>query len=252
MASSAQFCLIVFKSTLGDACTGDVVLFKQKVKRNYHTPGKIFILPLVGKRIVAGRIVKESYGSDKQQHTFTVEVLWSNGPKKLPFLYPLLIKGRNLYRFRTFRQPWPNEERKRVLQEKHSRGAVPRNARECRVSGKGYSCSRRTLIQKSSTRVTLTRSSKAHTSYRERSTTATVSFFVRDHDNRLQKSHRTLTIKACYAGLLIGTQGRNIGALRRESGARVQVCDHPSSPKLRLVEIDGAIDQLQVATQMVM
>ncbi|MCO5561599.1 hypothetical protein L7F22_015220 [Adiantum nelumboides] len=237
----------------GDACTGDVVLFKQKVKRNYHNPGTNVILPQVGKRIVAGRIVKESYGSDKQQHTFTVEVLWSNGPKKLPFLYPLLIKGRNLYRFRTFRQPWPNEEeRKRALQEKHSRGAVARNARECRVSGKGFSCPRRTLVQKSSTRVTLTRKSKADTSYRERSTTSTVRSFVRDHNNRLQKSHRTLTIKACYAGIFIGTQGRNIGVLRRESGAQVQVRDHPSSPKLRLVEIDGAIDQVQVATQMVM
>jgi len=30
--------------------------------------------PSCGKRIVAGRIVKESYGAAKQQHTFTVRI----------------------------------------------------------------------------------------------------------------------------------------------------------------------------------
>lgn len=33
-----------------------------------------------------------------------VEVLWSRGIKKLCPLFPLLVKGRNLYRLRTFRQ----------------------------------------------------------------------------------------------------------------------------------------------------
>ncbi|KDO39177.1 hypothetical protein CISIN_1g0392731mg, partial [Citrus sinensis] len=60
--------------------------------------------PPCGKRIVAGRIVKESYGAAKQQHTFTIEVLWSKGEKPLPPLRPLLIKGRNLYRLKTLRQ----------------------------------------------------------------------------------------------------------------------------------------------------
>lgn len=75
--------------------------------------------------------MKESYGAAKQQHTFTVrliavimgylsltsihlvivvsviekvEILWSVGLKKLPPFFPLLIKGRNLYRLKTFRQ----------------------------------------------------------------------------------------------------------------------------------------------------
>ncbi|KAH9713773.1 hypothetical protein KPL71_020458 [Citrus sinensis] len=60
--------------------------------------------PPCGKRIVAGRIVKESYGAAKQQHTFTIEVLWSKGEKPLPPLHPLLIKGRNLYHLKTLRQ----------------------------------------------------------------------------------------------------------------------------------------------------
>ncbi|KAG5528884.1 hypothetical protein RHGRI_029518 [Rhododendron griersonianum] len=84
----------------------------------------------IGKRTVAGRVVKESYGAAKQQHTFTVEVLWSKGMKKLPPLFPLLVKGRNLYKLKTFRQRWKNEtERHKVLAEKHKRGAAARLVR---------------------------------------------------------------------------------------------------------------------------
>ncbi|XP_028070810.1 splicing factor YJU2-like isoform X1 [Camellia sinensis] len=43
----------------GDVCKGDVVLFTQKVYKKF------------GKRTIAGRVVKESYGAAKQQHTFT-------------------------------------------------------------------------------------------------------------------------------------------------------------------------------------
>ena len=33
-----------------------------------------------------------------------IEVLWSKGIKKLPPLVPILVKGRKLYKFMTFRQ----------------------------------------------------------------------------------------------------------------------------------------------------
>lgn len=33
-----------------------------------------------------------------------VEVLWSKGIKKLPSLFPLLVKGRNLYKLKAYRQ----------------------------------------------------------------------------------------------------------------------------------------------------
>ncbi|CAK7337635.1 unnamed protein product [Dovyalis caffra] len=90
---------------------------------------------ILGMRTVAGRIVKESYGSAKQQHTFSVEVLWSKGVEKLPPLSPLLVKGRNLYKLRTFRQCWDNEaERQKVLAEKHERGAAARRMRTTRKS----------------------------------------------------------------------------------------------------------------------
>lgn len=115
----------------GDVCKGDVVLFTQKVYKKFDKVCRGG--DLLGRRSIAGKIVKESYGAAKQQHTFTVEVLWSKGVKKLPTLYPLLIKGRNLYRMKTFRQPWKNEkERLEVLEEKHKRGAAARSIRQTR------------------------------------------------------------------------------------------------------------------------
>ncbi|KAL3813600.1 hypothetical protein ACJIZ3_014868 [Penstemon smallii] len=115
----------------GDVCRGDVVLFSQKVYQSFDKvtrQGR-----LLGRRTVAGRIVKESYGAAKQQHTFTVEVLWSRGVKTLAPLFPLLVKGRNLYKLRTHRQYWKNEqERLKVLAEKHQRGAAARNVRAMR------------------------------------------------------------------------------------------------------------------------
>lgn len=88
----------------GDVCTGDIVLFSQKVFEKYDLASRGGAQTPIGKRTIAGRIVKDSYGAAKQQHTFTVEILWSTGVKPLPPLYPLLIKGRNLYRMQTYRQ----------------------------------------------------------------------------------------------------------------------------------------------------
>ncbi|KAK9067089.1 hypothetical protein SSX86_014414 [Deinandra increscens subsp. villosa] len=109
----------------GDACRGDVVLFKQKMYDSQRNT--------IGRRTVAGRVVKESYGASTQQHTFSIEVLWSKWFKELNPLSILLIKGRNLYRFGTFRQPWKSEaERSKVLREKHERGRVARHKRKLR------------------------------------------------------------------------------------------------------------------------
>ncbi|KAE9617979.1 hypothetical protein Lal_00037807 [Lupinus albus] len=121
----------------GDACTGDVVLFEQNVYEMYNLASRSASGPPCGIRIVAGRIVKESYGAAKQQHTFTIEVLWSKGEKPFPPLHPLLIKGRNLYRLKTLRQKWEDErERQKILFEKHSRGTVARGNREARMQEK--------------------------------------------------------------------------------------------------------------------
>ncbi|CAN8251368.1 unnamed protein product [Cochlearia groenlandica] len=121
----------------GDVCKGDIVLFTQKVHHKYEKmkgSGKI-----MGRRTVAGKVIKESYGTAKQQHTFTIEVLWCEGIQTLPPLYPLLVKGRNLYRLMTLRQPWANEgDRAKVLYEKHSRGAAARKVMRERKIKLGY------------------------------------------------------------------------------------------------------------------
>lgn len=71
-----------------------------------------------------------------------MEVLWSSGVKALAPLHPLIIKGRNLYRMKTLRQRWENEEdRRRVLKEKHERGAAARHARRARIERKNSICS---------------------------------------------------------------------------------------------------------------
>ncbi|KAL2457357.1 zinc finger CCCH domain-containing protein 62-like [Forsythia ovata] len=121
----------------GDACTGDVVMFEQNVYEMFSIASRSANGPPCGTRVVAGRIVKESYGAAKQQHTFTIEVLWSKGEKPLPPLHPLLIKGRNLYRLKTMRQRWKDEgERQKILLEKHTRGCIARSDRDARVQEK--------------------------------------------------------------------------------------------------------------------
>ncbi|CAM6127338.1 unnamed protein product [Calypogeia fissa] len=112
----------------GDVCKGDVVMFNQKVYNKHSVTARSAAQS--GSRTVVGRVVKESYGAQRQQHTFTVEVLWSTGCRPLSPMKPLLVKGRNLYRRKTFRQEWADEgDRTRCLDEKHERGAAARQIR---------------------------------------------------------------------------------------------------------------------------
>lgn len=134
----------------GDSCTGDIVMFEQNVYEMFNIASRSASGPPCGTRIVAGRIVKESYGAAKQQHTFTIEVLWSKGEKPFPPLHPLLIKGRNLYRLKTLRQRWEDEgERQKILMEKHSRGSIARSFRELRIQEKG----RRKMLKGTTNRI---------------------------------------------------------------------------------------------------
>lgn len=115
----------------GDVCLGDTVLFLQNA---YDMPFDIERRcasgPPLGQRWVAGKVVNESYGTEKQQHTFTIEVLWSTGTRPFCVMRPVKVMGRNLYRLHTLRQLWPNEaERQKVLDEKHARGGRARALR---------------------------------------------------------------------------------------------------------------------------
>lgn len=89
----------------GDCCTGDKITFFNAAKSDSR---------------FYGEIISESYGKDKQQHTFTV-LLQDNSK--------MLIKGRNLYKKGVFRKQWDNEtQRDIILSEKHERGDKARDA----------------------------------------------------------------------------------------------------------------------------
>ncbi|MCB9993137.1 MAG: hypothetical protein H6873_05720 [Hyphomicrobiaceae bacterium] len=119
----------------GDACTGDVILFTEAAFGGSFRKPKF-----MGERRIAARIVKDSYGSAKQQHTFILEVIESEGYDALAAGTTTTRKGRNIYRNGTTRQPWANEaERKVTIGDKHQRGDAARSAREARKNGYDWS-----------------------------------------------------------------------------------------------------------------
>ena len=62
----------------GDVCAGDVILFTEAVfGGSYRKPR------FLGERRIAAKVLKDSYGKDKQQHTFTLEVVASDGYEAL-------------------------------------------------------------------------------------------------------------------------------------------------------------------------
>lgn len=101
----------------GDAVRGDEVRFDRAT-----FAGSWRNATFAGYERVTGKIVKDSYGGAKQQHTFTI--LREDGTT-------LLIKGRNLYKNRVWRKRWDDErERGRATDEKHARGECARAARD--------------------------------------------------------------------------------------------------------------------------
>ena len=111
----------------GDCVVGDEIAFERATfAGNFRKP------KFAGFERVVGRIVADSYGADKQQHTFTLEL--AGGTRTF-------IKGRNLYRQGVWRKPWSDEaSRHSVADEKHARGRVARAARERRKGEAGYGC----------------------------------------------------------------------------------------------------------------
>jgi len=109
-------------NTTGDCVVGDEVSFERATFTGSFRNAKF-----AGFELIQGKIINDSYGRDKQQHTFTIELL--NGSK-------ITIKGRNLYANSTYRKQWLDESlRGQVADEKHARGAKARAARECRWEG---------------------------------------------------------------------------------------------------------------------
>lgn len=112
----------------GDACTGDTILFTEHVFSGSFRKPKF-----VGERRIAARIVRDSYGAEKQQHTFTLEILASDGTEPLAAGTRTTRKGRTVYRNATFRACWPDEAtRTAALTDKHERGGEARRQRDQR------------------------------------------------------------------------------------------------------------------------
>ena len=100
----------------GDACVGDEVAFERATFSGSFRNAKFD-----GFELIKGTIIKDSYGKDKQQHTFTIKSVEG---------WEMRIKGRNLYANGTYRKRWVDEEKRGlVLDEKHKRGDKARSAR---------------------------------------------------------------------------------------------------------------------------
>lgn len=96
----------------GDACVGDEVIFAKAIFSGSFRKPKF-----AGYEIIRGIILRESYGANKAQHTFTLSVAGT-------------IKGRNLYRNGLWAKPRASAEREEILAEKHRRGGAARAMRE--------------------------------------------------------------------------------------------------------------------------
>ena len=106
----------------GDCCIGDVVVFERAVFSGSFIKPKFSHM-----ETIVGEIIKESYGIEKQQHTFTLKL--DDGSK-------MRIKGRNLYRNGILRKQWEDEKKRdELLEEKHNRGEKAREARDIRKNG---------------------------------------------------------------------------------------------------------------------
>ncbi|MEW6314647.1 MAG: hypothetical protein AB1513_11510 [Pseudomonadota bacterium] len=109
----------------GDAVVGDEVRFERATFSGSFRNAKF-----AGFEMITGKIIRDSYGRDKQQHTFTI-ALTGGGE--------LRIKGRNLYANGTFRKPWADESiRRQAADEKHARGDAARAARARRIESSTY------------------------------------------------------------------------------------------------------------------
>ena len=117
-----------------DVCVGDTIRFEEGVFSGSFRNAKF-----KGMREITAKVLKESYGEEKQQHTFTLEVIAATGEDSdIPVGKKIRRKGRNIYRHDVGRLLWDDEsERDVVIEEKHRRGSMARRLRDERIKG-GY------------------------------------------------------------------------------------------------------------------
>lgn len=113
-------------NTTGNCCVGDKILFIRRLweRQSINRFGKMANV-VVGYELLEATIIRDSYGKEKQQHTFTL---------LLKDKSELRIKGRNLYAVGVWRKARDEQERTASLNEKYSRGNVAREARSRRLN----------------------------------------------------------------------------------------------------------------------
>ncbi len=111
-----------------DIVTGDYLRWTEPVWSGYSRYGKS---RKIGERIIWARVVSDSYGADKQQHTFTLLVDKAEGFDPPQPGDKIRRKGRNLYRGDPHCGKWVGEgTREDARNEKHTRGNLARTARD--------------------------------------------------------------------------------------------------------------------------
>ena len=118
----------------GDAVAGDHIRWTEAVfSGSYRRPR------FAGGRDIEAEIVKDAYGADKQQHTFTLLVIASSGTDAPEPGSKIKRKGRSLYKNGCYRMVWADESaRVAAADEKHGRGDAARSLRDHRREMDGY------------------------------------------------------------------------------------------------------------------
>ena len=90
----------------GEACAGDIVWFAQD-----DFGGSYWRPKFLGTKLVRAIILRDSYGSKKQQHTFTLALMKSATSKTYIKGSEFRIKGPNLYKHFTFCENFDRKDR---------------------------------------------------------------------------------------------------------------------------------------------
>lgn len=99
----------------GDVVTGDHIQFEEAVFEWSYRRARF-----AGMRTIEAIVEKDSYGFEKQQHTFSLRVTHSEGCKPIEIGKLVCRKGRNVYWNGTYRKPWADEEAREIaIDEKH-------------------------------------------------------------------------------------------------------------------------------------
>lgn len=122
----------------GDVVAGDTIQWTEAVFDGAAVRGRFgrARARFLGERTVTADVLRDSYGADRQQHTFTLRVLACEGVQPIAPGTQTTRKGRTIYRNGTRRRPWEDESaRVAAAAEKHARGDDARAIRDARRAG---------------------------------------------------------------------------------------------------------------------